>query len=168
MQSVRRGDPAERRGAALRCPLPRGGRPARAGSPERGSRATAASHGQVPARPRRGCVARLVLAGIPASPLQPFLDGEGDEEGLGRQSGPLRPSSEDPFLRVRKSAQIPRDKGVSGVESFLLLLLLLGESLALAFQKQFCPENHLAPSRGLVVVGLCFHTVRVPLGKGLF
>ncbi|XP_009327154.1 PREDICTED: negative elongation factor A [Pygoscelis adeliae] len=40
--------------------------------------------------------------------LGPFLDGDGEEEGLGWQSGPLRPSSEDSVLGVRKSAQIPR------------------------------------------------------------
>lgn len=57
-------------------------------------------HGRCPPVLGGVCTARLVPAGIPASPLRPF--GEGAVGGRGWQSGALRPSSEGSAFAVRK------------------------------------------------------------------
>lgn len=114
MESVGRADPGAKRCAASRCPLPPGGRLERQLSGWVGGeeKQRLLLKGRCPPALGAGCIARPVPPpDIPASPLQPFLDGEG-EEGLGWLSGPFRPGSEDWVLGVGKSDRIPRDKGV--------------------------------------------------------
>lgn len=70
----------------------------------------------------QGRVVGLLPTAIPASPSQPFLDREEYGKKVSQLGG----------LGVRKGAEIPRDKGVSGVGALLLLLLLFllfGDSL---------------------------------------